>query len=112
MEAPPSTARTVLTGNIPNHFCIFSRRMPRSGREDQKPEEADVEKPEQGQARAFGSDLPVLEYELAAQLRDQEQKLRDRIGELEHGWHNQQTSEQLEVNEEDVAEVVAAWRIL
>jgi ATP-dependent Clp protease ATP-binding subunit ClpC len=48
-------------------------------------------------------------YELAAQLRDQEQKLRDRIGDLEHGWHTQQTSEQLEVNEEDVAQVVAMW---
>jgi ATP-dependent Clp protease ATP-binding subunit ClpC len=48
-------------------------------------------------------------YELAAQLRDQEQKLRDRISELEHGWHNQQTSEQLEVDEEDIAQIVAMW---
>jgi ATP-dependent Clp protease ATP-binding subunit ClpC len=48
-------------------------------------------------------------YELAAQLRDQEQKLRDRIGELEHGWHNQQSSEQLEVTEEDIAQIVAMW---
>ncbi|MBV9282784.1 MAG: ATP-dependent Clp protease ATP-binding subunit, partial [Chloroflexi bacterium] len=48
-------------------------------------------------------------YELAAQLRDQEQKLRDRISELEHGWHSQQTTEQLEVGEEDVAQVVAMW---
>jgi ATP-dependent Clp protease ATP-binding subunit ClpC len=49
------------------------------------------------------------QYEQAAHLRDQEQKLRDRIGELEHGWHTQQTSEQLEVSEEDVAQVVAMW---
>ncbi len=48
-------------------------------------------------------------YELAAQLRDQEQKLRDRIGDLEHGWHNQQSSEQLEVTEEDIAQIVAMW---
>jgi len=48
-------------------------------------------------------------YELAAQLRDQEQKLRDRISELEHGWHNQQNTEQLEVSEEDVAQVVGMW---
>jgi ATP-dependent Clp protease ATP-binding subunit ClpC len=48
-------------------------------------------------------------YELAAQLRDQEQKLRDRIGDLEQGWHTQQSSEQLEVHEEDVAQVVAMW---
>ncbi|MGI8968102.1 MAG: ATP-dependent Clp protease ATP-binding subunit [Chloroflexota bacterium] len=49
------------------------------------------------------------QYELAAQLRDQEQKLRDRIGDLEHGWHSQQSSEQLEVTEDDVAQVVAMW---
>jgi ATP-dependent Clp protease ATP-binding subunit ClpC len=49
------------------------------------------------------------QYEQAAHLRDQEQKLRDRIGDLEHGWHTQQTSEQLEVSEEDVAQVVAMW---
>src|SRR5579872_1329862 len=49
------------------------------------------------------------QYEQAAHLRDQEQKLRDRISELEHGWHSQQTSEQLEVTEEDVAQVVAMW---
>jgi ATP-dependent Clp protease ATP-binding subunit ClpC len=49
------------------------------------------------------------QYEQAAHLRDQEQKLRDRISQLEHGWHNQQTSEQLEVSEEDVAQVVAMW---
>ncbi len=48
-------------------------------------------------------------YEVAAQLRDQEQKLRDRIADLEHGWHNQQSNEMLEVNEEDVAQVVGQW---
>jgi ATP-dependent Clp protease ATP-binding subunit ClpC len=49
------------------------------------------------------------QYELAAQLRDDEQKLRDRIVELEQGWHTQQSTDQLEVNEEDVAQVVAMW---
>src|SRR5579884_1209530 len=49
------------------------------------------------------------QYEQAASLRDQEQKLRDRISDLEHGWHSQQTTEQLEVSEEDVAQVVAMW---
>jgi ATP-dependent Clp protease ATP-binding subunit ClpC len=49
------------------------------------------------------------QYEQAAHLRDQEQKLRDRISQLETGWHSQQTSEQLEVTEEDVAQVVAMW---
>ncbi len=49
------------------------------------------------------------QYELAAQLRDDEQKLRDRIVELEQGWHTQQSTDQLEVSEEDVAQVVAMW---
>jgi ATP-dependent Clp protease ATP-binding subunit ClpC len=49
------------------------------------------------------------QYEQAAQFRDNEQKIRDRITELEHGWQNQQVTEQLEVNEEDVAQVVAMW---
>jgi len=49
------------------------------------------------------------QYELAAQLRDQEQKMRDRIGDLEQGWHTQQSNDQLEVNEEDVAQIVAMW---
>jgi ATP-dependent Clp protease ATP-binding subunit ClpC len=49
------------------------------------------------------------QYELAAQLRDDEQKLRDRIVELEQGWHTQQSTDQLEVTEEDVAQVVAMW---
>src|SRR5256885_11431187 len=31
-DAPPSTASTVLSGNIPNNSRIFSRTMPRSGR--------------------------------------------------------------------------------
>src|SRR5437763_1913832 len=48
-------------------------------------------------------------YELAAQLRDQEQKLRERVEEIDHGWHSQQTTEQLEVTEEDVAQIVAMW---
>jgi ATP-dependent Clp protease ATP-binding subunit ClpC len=47
------------------------------------------------------------QYEQAANLRDQEQKLRDRITDLEHGWRNEQTSEQLEVTEEDIAQIVA-----
>ncbi|MGH2442297.1 MAG: ATP-dependent Clp protease ATP-binding subunit [Chloroflexota bacterium] len=49
------------------------------------------------------------QYELAAQLRDQEQKLRDRIGDMEQGWHSQQSTDQLEVGEEDVAQIVAMW---
>jgi ATP-dependent Clp protease ATP-binding subunit ClpC len=53
--------------------------------------------------------IQTQQYELAAKLRDQEQRLRERITELERGWHSQQNTEQLEVSEEDVAQVVAMW---
>jgi ATP-dependent Clp protease ATP-binding subunit ClpC len=53
--------------------------------------------------------IQTQQYELAAKLRDQETRLRESIADLEHGWHAQQTTEQLEVTEEDVAQVVAMW---
>src|SRR5579884_700848 len=53
--------------------------------------------------------IQTQQYERAAQLRDQEGRLRDNIGQLEQGWHSQQSAEDLEVGEEDVAQVVAMW---
>jgi len=53
--------------------------------------------------------IQTQQYERAAQLRDQEGQLRESIGQLEQGWHTQQNAEDLEVNEEDVAQVVAMW---
>src|SRR5687767_12250897 len=43
------------------------------------------------------------EFELAADLRDRERKLRMRIAELEKDWKEEQGSDQPEVSEEDIA---------
>jgi ATP-dependent Clp protease ATP-binding subunit ClpC len=49
------------------------------------------------------------QFELAADLRDREDKLRQRISELEAGWQEQQASEEPVVGEEDIAQVVSMW---
>jgi len=48
------------------------------------------------------------EYELAAELRDREVKLRDRIAKLESGWLRERGSEKPQVGEEAVAQIVSA----
>ncbi|HBY47172.1 MAG TPA: NDP-hexose 4-ketoreductase, partial [Chloroflexi bacterium] len=49
------------------------------------------------------------EFELAAELRDRERKLRMRIAELEKDWKEEQGSDSPEVTEEDIAQVVSMW---
>ena len=49
------------------------------------------------------------EYELAAELRNREVKLRDRIAKLESGWHKEQGNEKPVVGEEDIAQIVSMW---
>ncbi|MCC7106267.1 MAG: ATP-dependent Clp protease ATP-binding subunit [Chloroflexi bacterium] len=49
------------------------------------------------------------QYELAAEYRDQEAKLRGKLEKLESGWQSRQTSDKAIVNEEDIAHVVAMW---
>jgi ATP-dependent Clp protease ATP-binding subunit ClpC len=49
------------------------------------------------------------EFELAADLRDRERKLRMRIAELEKDWKEEQGSDTPEVSEEDIAQVVSMW---
>jgi ATP-dependent Clp protease ATP-binding subunit ClpC len=49
------------------------------------------------------------EFELAAELRDRERKLRMRIAELEKDWKEEQGSETPEVSDEDIAQVVSMW---
>src|SRR5579871_4124761 len=49
------------------------------------------------------------QYEQAAELRDREVKLRDRIAKLESGWHKDQGSEKPVVGEEDIAQIVSMW---
>ncbi|HBK68648.1 MAG TPA: ATP-dependent Clp protease ATP-binding subunit, partial [Firmicutes bacterium] len=49
------------------------------------------------------------EFEKAASLRDQEQKLRAQLETDKNQWKNQQGRLESTVTEEEIAEVVASW---
>src|SRR5213082_882342 len=53
--------------------------------------------------------IGAQQYELAAELRDRESKLRDKIEKLEAGWQTQQGVDRPVVGPEDIAQVVAMW---
>ncbi|MDI9420456.1 MAG: ATP-dependent Clp protease ATP-binding subunit [Firmicutes bacterium] len=49
------------------------------------------------------------EFEKAASLRDQEQKLRDQLEEIRSQWKSNQGRQEATVDEHDIADVVASW---
>jgi ATP-dependent Clp protease ATP-binding subunit ClpC len=53
--------------------------------------------------------IGAQQYELAAELRDRESKLRDKIETLEAGWQTQQGVDRPTVIGEDIAHVVSMW---
>ncbi|MFN8521781.1 MAG: ATP-dependent Clp protease ATP-binding subunit [Chloroflexota bacterium] len=53
--------------------------------------------------------ISAQQYELAAEYRDQEAKLRAKLESLESGWQSQQGTEKPVVSGEDIAHVVAMW---
>src|SRR5687767_9684436 len=53
--------------------------------------------------------ISAQQYELAAEYRDQEAKLRQKLEKLESGWQTQQSSEKPIVTAEDIAHVVSLW---
>ncbi|MGI5835337.1 MAG: ATP-dependent Clp protease ATP-binding subunit [Chloroflexota bacterium] len=53
--------------------------------------------------------INAQQYELAAELRDREAKLRAKIDGIESGWQEQQSVEKPVVTEEDIAQVVSMW---
>ena len=55
------------------------------------------------------SAITSQQYELAAELRDREMKLRDKIDKIEMGLQENQTVERPKVTDEHIAEVVAMW---
>lgn len=55
------------------------------------------------------SAITSQQYELAAELRDREMKLRERIDKLQDGWQETQGADRPKVTEEHIAEVVAMW---
>ncbi len=53
--------------------------------------------------------LEGQQYEYAAELREREQKLSEKLESLEKEWESEHGGEDPEVTEEDVAEVVSMW---
>jgi ATP-dependent Clp protease ATP-binding subunit ClpC len=49
------------------------------------------------------------EFEKAASLRDKERKLTQKKKELEEEWRNQEPSEQPEIGEDEIADIVSMW---
>src|SRR5579872_3783270 len=49
------------------------------------------------------------EFEKAASLRDKERKLTQKKRELEEAWRNQEPSEQPEIGEDEIADIVSMW---
>ena len=49
------------------------------------------------------------QYDYAAELRDRELKLTEKVGEIEQGWQEEKRVEIPPVSEEDIAEVVSMW---
>ena len=49
------------------------------------------------------------QYEYAAELRDREASIADKLDELEQSWKDEQSDEAPKVTEEDIAEVVSMW---
>ena len=57
----------------------------------------------------LGAAVDGRDFELAAELRDREHKLRERIDALEDELSDEQASEETYVTEEDVSQVVSMW---
>jgi len=49
------------------------------------------------------------QYEIAAELRDRESNLAEKLAELEKTWKDEKATEKPEVDEENIAEVVSMW---
>ncbi len=59
--------------------------------------------------RELDSAVNGRDYEMAAELRDRERKLRDRIESQEQNLKDSQSTDETYVTEEDIAEVVSMW---
>ena len=70
-----------------------------------KEKEADLEKIRQEKEAA----ISAQEFEKAAKLRDQEQKLKEELEETKKNWETQKGLEKKTVTEEDIAHIVSSW---
>ncbi|MDD4875834.1 MAG: ATP-dependent Clp protease ATP-binding subunit [Dehalococcoidales bacterium] len=53
--------------------------------------------------------LSTQQYEYAAELRERELQIGEKLKKLEEEWHVEQEQEEIIVNPEDIAEVVSMW---
>jgi ATP-dependent Clp protease ATP-binding subunit ClpC len=53
--------------------------------------------------------LATQQYDLAAEKREQELQIDEKIKKLEEEWRNEQEQEEVVVKKEDIAEVVSMW---
>ncbi len=53
--------------------------------------------------------VQAQEFEKAAQMRDDEQKLREELDRQTQEWHNRQGKEAINVTPEDIAHIVSSW---
>ncbi|MFQ5879425.1 MAG: ATP-dependent Clp protease ATP-binding subunit [Dehalococcoidia bacterium] len=53
--------------------------------------------------------IAAQQYEYAADLRDREVQLQEKIAKMERGWRDERAGEQPVVSEEDISQVVSMW---
>ncbi|NMP22155.1 ATP-dependent Clp protease ATP-binding subunit [Sulfobacillus harzensis] len=53
--------------------------------------------------------VQAQEFEKAAQMRDEEQKLREQLDHETQEWHNRQRVETINVTPDDIAHIVSSW---
>lgn len=53
--------------------------------------------------------VQAQEFEKAAQMRDEEQKLREELERQTQAWHNRQGKEAINVTTDDIAHIVSSW---
>jgi ATP-dependent Clp protease ATP-binding subunit ClpC len=53
--------------------------------------------------------VQAQEFEKAAQMRDEEQKLREQLERETQEWHNRQRQETINVTPDDIAHIVSSW---
>ncbi|MFZ5646376.1 MAG: ATP-dependent Clp protease ATP-binding subunit [Bacillota bacterium] len=73
------------------------------------PDIKEVEKQLEGIRKEKEAAINSQEFEKAAQLRDKEQNLKQRLESTRESWKQQQGGLELTVDEEDVAQIVSSW---
>jgi ATP-dependent Clp protease ATP-binding subunit ClpC len=53
--------------------------------------------------------VQAQEFEKAAQMRDEEQKVREQLDKETQEWHNRQRQETINVTPDDIAHIVSSW---